>query len=281
MSLTAEERIARFIAMPKDRALNSYRAHKGKKTEIIKELAQRIGDVRALATPASVRLLNEKLKAFERKCEDIELAIDHLCTIAPERPDKLLAKLSAMTVEKIKINSEICEVYTAAPPETQNFLEPIKIAPTDTLENKVKIRTDLKPDTLSVDSTPVEYKLWAKSWRLFNLGSNYTVVSVLEQQQELLQLLDKALASKLQSKISKDTPIFPEQDHANAQARFKGSSVMEVLDKIFRESNPVFRQRCELIHLKPNKGEKFSSYMSRLIEMSEECDLHWPNYTPE
>ena len=87
MSLTAEEQMARFIAMPKDRALNSYRAHKGKKTEIIKELAQRIGDVRALATPASVRLLNEKLKAFERKCEDIELAIDHLCTIAQEKQD--------------------------------------------------------------------------------------------------------------------------------------------------------------------------------------------------
>ena len=60
MSLTAEERMARFIAMPKDRALNGYRAHKGKKTKIIKELAQHIGDVRALATSASVRLLNEK-----------------------------------------------------------------------------------------------------------------------------------------------------------------------------------------------------------------------------
>ena len=49
---------------------------------------------------------------------------------------------------------------------------------------------------------------------------------------------------------------------------------MEVLEKIFREYNPVFQRRCELIHLKPNKGEKFSLYMSRLIEMSEECDLH-------
>ena len=85
MNSTVEERMARFIVMPKDRALNSYRAHKGKKTEIIKELAQHIDDVWALATPASLRLLNEKLKAFERKCEDIKLAIDHLCTTAPEK----------------------------------------------------------------------------------------------------------------------------------------------------------------------------------------------------
>ena len=59
-----------------------------------------------------------------------------------------------------------------------------------------------------------------------------------------------------------------------ATTRFKSGSVMEVLENIFRESNPVFRRRCELIHLKPNKGEKFYSYMLRLIEMSEECDLH-------
>ena len=87
-------------------------------------------------------------------------------------------------------------------------------------------------------------------------------------------LLDKSLASMLQSKIADDTPIFPKQDHANAPIRFKGGSVMEVLEKIFRESNPVFRQRCELIHLKSNKGKTFSPYISRLIEMSEECDLH-------
>ena len=92
-------------------------------------LAQHIDDVRALATTASVRLLNKKLKVFERKCEDIELTIDHLCTTAPEKQDELLAELTAMTTEKMDINSEICQVYTAAPPETQNFFEPIKLAP--------------------------------------------------------------------------------------------------------------------------------------------------------
>ena len=81
-----------------------------------------------------------------------------------------------------------------------------------------------------------------------------------------MQLLDKALVH--------DTPIFPKQDHVNAPTRLKGGCVLEVLEKIFRESNPVFRRTSELIHLKPNKGETISSYMSRLIQMSEECDLH-------
>ena len=131
MSLTAEERMGRFIAMPKDRALNRELKRDPFSAPILCDL---------LHTGPKLEL-NEKLKAFERKCEDIKLAIDHLCTIAPERQDELLAELSSMTVEKIEIDSEICEVYTAAPPETQNFLEPIKIAPNDIRENKVKIRT--------------------------------------------------------------------------------------------------------------------------------------------
>lgn len=117
----------------------------GQENRLIKERAQYIEDVRALATPASVRLLNKKLRAFDRKCEDIELAIDHLCTIVPEKQDKLLAELTAMTTEKIETDSEICQVYTASQPETQNILEPIKLSLNKAKDNKVKIRSDLNP----------------------------------------------------------------------------------------------------------------------------------------
>ena len=82
-------------------------------------------------------------------------------------------ELTAMTMEKIDVDSEICLVYTASPPETHNILKPIKLSPTDAKDNKVKIRLDLKPDILGADRTPVEYKLWAKSWWVFYLGSNY------------------------------------------------------------------------------------------------------------
>ena len=162
-----------------------------------------------------------------------------------------------MTAEKMEINSEICQVYTAAPPDTQNFLEPIKITPSDNRKSKVKIRADLKPDTLSVDSTPVEYKFWAKSWRVFNLGSNYSIGTRTATGPHTTRQGPGIQTPKQNLRRHPQIP--------NAQARFKGGSVMEVLEKIFRESNPVFRQRCELIHLKANKGEKLSSYMSRLI----------------
>ena len=88
MSLTVEERMAQFLGITKEQALNSERAHKGNKTEILKELDQCINHERTLATPASLRLLNKKLKTFEQKCEDIELAIEHLCAIAQEKQGK-------------------------------------------------------------------------------------------------------------------------------------------------------------------------------------------------
>ena len=84
-----------------------------------------------------------------------------------------------------------------ARPETQSILESIKLTPADTKHLKVKIRWDLKPDILGIDSTEVEYKLLAKSWQVLFLGYNYKVVPILEQQQALMQLLNKSMASKL------------------------------------------------------------------------------------
>ena len=270
-SAKVDIRMARFMAMPRDKALRSYATHKGKKTELLKEISNRIQDVKGLATPTSVRLLNEKINAFKEKCEDIELAIDVLMTIAPEKEQELHNDMEEMTRDKMQVDKEVCQVYTEAPVEARELLNPARPPPQNTVENKVKVRTDLKPEILSSDSTPVEYKIWAKSWKVFYMGSNYQVAPLIEQQQALLQLLDKALAAKVRGRIGDDTPIFPTGDE---EIRTRGGSIMEVLETTFRTSNPVFRRRCELIHTKPNKGEKFSTYMARLIEMSEECDLH-------
>ena len=273
MQNEVEKRMARFLAMPKEKAIRSYAAHKGKKTEALKEITNRLEDVKTLATPTSVRLLNERIRAFEQKCEDIELAIDVLVTICPEMNDTLAADLEAMTRDKIQLDKEVCQAYTNAPAEARDLMDPIRAGPTNANnEVKVKVRTDLKPEILTADSTPVEYKIWAKSWKVFFLSSNYNIAPLIEQQQAIFQLLDKALAAKVRSRIGDDTPIFSNED--DEETRFRGGSVMNVLENTFRISNPLFRRRCELIHMKPSKGEKFSNYMARLIEMSEECGLH-------
>ena len=56
-------------------------------------------------------------------------------------------------------------------------------------------------------------------------------------------------------------------------ARPQGTSCFAILETHFKVRNPLFKQRSELLKLKPTHGEQFTSYMSRLKETSEECDL--------
>ena len=194
----------------------------------------------------------------------------------PAKSDDWLKELQAMSTEQAQLDKELCDAYKKAPKEQQNIFEPLKIQTTAAPKEapKVRVRNDIKPDQLCNDNTPVEFKLWAKAWRVFYIGSNLQIAELEEQQQALLHLLDRPLASKLRNKIDHGTPIFPEPGADQMDIRNKGGSALEVLDKIFRESNPVFKQRCELLNMKPNKGEQFSAYMSRIIEASEECDLN-------
>ena len=56
-------------------------------------------------------------------------------------------------------------------------------------------------------------------------------------------------------------------------ARPQGTSCFAILETHFQVSNPLFKRRSELLKLKPTQGEQFTSYMNRLKETSEECDL--------
>ena len=269
-----EERMARFLKMTPTQAVHSFNAHKGKRTEYVRQVVLRLADLALLTTPASVRILKERVEKYQQKCEDIELCVEHLCVIQPDREDVWLKELKSISTEQAQLDTELCEAYNKAPAAQKNILEPLKASPADSKDTqKVRVRNDIKPEQLCNDNTPVEFKLWAKAWRVFFIGSNLQVADLEEQQQALVHLLDKPLASKLRNKIDDGTPIFPDPQAEDMDIRHKGGSVLEVLEKIFRESNPVFKRRCELLNMKPSKGEPFSAYMSRLIESSEECDL--------
>ena len=58
------------------------------------------------------------------------------------------------------------------------------------------------------------------------------------------------------------------------EVRPQGTSCFAILETLFQVSNPLFKQRSELLKLKPSQGEQFTSYMTRLKETSEECNLH-------
>ena len=56
--------------------------------------------------------------------------------------------------------------------------------------DKVKIRVDLKPETLTNDATPLEFRIWTKEFKVFFQSSNLGKGNKIGQQQALIKLID-------------------------------------------------------------------------------------------
>ena len=148
--------------------------------------------------------------------------------------------------------------------------------------HKVKIRTDLNPETLTNNATPVEFRISTKEFKVFFWISNLGKRDRIEQQQALIKLINSVLAAKLRGKIDDDTPVITKINVAQnmageavpLDARPQGTSCFAILESHFQISNPLFKRRSKLLKLKSSQREHFTSYITRLKEPSEQCDLH-------
>ena len=121
--------------------------------------------------------------------------------------------------------------------------------------DKVKIRVDLKPETLTNDATPIEFRIWTKEFKVFFRSSILWKGERIEQQQALIKLIDSVLAAKLRGKIY---DVFTEAAAAHNMAgeavpmdgRPQGTSCFAILETHFQVSNPLFKHRSELLKLR-------------------------------
>ena len=172
-----------------------------------------------------------------------------------------------MAIERARLDKEVTHCLLLAPKETA----PIRVEQAQEID-KVKIRTDLNPETLTNDATPVEFRIWTKEFKVFFRSSNLGKGDKIKQQQALIKLIDSVLAAKVRGKIYDNTPVFTEVVAAHnmagkavpLDARPQGTSCFAILKTHFHVSNPLFKQRSELLKLKPSQGEQFTSYMTRL-----------------
>ena len=120
----------------------------------------------------------------------------------------------------------------------------------------------LKPEKLSKESSPVEFKLWCQKFRAFYQASNFQVLAVETQQEYVYALIDQYLHQYLKSKVANDTPIFGDTD-----------SVMAYLKDEFEQLYTTFTRRYDFFKLHHFPKQNFSEFLVKLKAMSVEADL--------
>ena len=111
----------------------------------------RIHNVKTLQTPTSITKLHEAIEKYPKKCEDIEVCIESLMVIDAINTAEYVKEIDNMTTERARLDKEVTDCLLVAPKETT----PIRIEQPQEID-KVKIRVDLKPETLTNNATPVK-----------------------------------------------------------------------------------------------------------------------------
>ena len=126
-----------------------------------------------------------------------------------------------------------------------------------------KANTALRPDKLTIESTPQEMRIWTEQYRAYHRTSNFDALDERSQQAYLKQCLDATLRMRLERKLDGRTPIFGPIDSCYAY-----------LQEEFLERYPLFNRRLTFFRYEQQQGQSMSDYVLKLRQMYEEADIH-------
>ncbi len=119
-------------------------------------------------------------------------------------------------------------------------------------------------ETLSLDMSPAELRLWIGSLRAWYDFNNMQGLTIPQQQRFLYNVLDSNLSSNLERRIHPDTPIFSDNDE----------SCIRILQEFFDLHYPLIQCRAQYFHYIQGDHQHFTEYLNSLQQLGAEADLH-------
>jgi hypothetical protein len=122
----------------------------------------------------------------------------------------------------------------------------------------------LKPDKLTAEHTPVDYKVWRERFDVYYSSSMMSAASVREQQAYLFACVDVSLDKRIRPYIFPTTPIY-------STPTDKGC--LEMLEDEFLDIHPVLVRRVDFLQERQKPGQSVAEFVAQLEALSGEADL--------
>ena len=124
----------------------------------------------------------------------------------------------------------------------------------------------MKPDKLTLENSPIEYKHWMKRFRAFYRTSQLEKHNVADQREYLNECLDASLAGIMEVKAP-DTLLVLSNDPAER-------TCLSILDQIWQDRYPLNVRRHEYFGLKFMGGlQDVQAFVSQLEELASVADI--------
>ena len=125
-----------------------------------------------------------------------------------------------------------------------------------------KANDTLKPDILSLDNSPLEFRQWKRKFRAFYDGSFLKNSTLAEQQSYVLNFVDADLNGHLLGHVAIDTEVWTDD------------GLVAILTDLFNARYPLFSRRMDFFRFQRTKGQAVSSFIAKLVQLGTEADLN-------
>lgn len=264
----------------KESMAGSFGAHRGHRKRLANSVKTAVQNFTSMKSEGSAVHAWEAMKAFKKKCEDIDHAAEYFLTKFPDMDGDVSGVLDAAAVENDLIDSMYFKALgtfsVREPGSLANQMNAqLPAAPAAARPRKVEPRKDLSPGTLASDTTPAAVENWVKRYEVYYESSNFNLAGLREQQMNLLGFLENSLRERVQATTTDDTPIFRVPNEARDRIENRGGilSVVDVIKNCFKESLPIDIRRENLFSMKVRDGEPMTDFMLRVKSVALQCDL--------
>ena len=141
-------------------------------------------------------------------------------------------------------------------------------APAAANERTNRPLAELKPATLTLETSPAMFRDWQECYRSYYTTSRMDRMTAREQQSFLKACMDFDLRTRLVTKADETAPIF-----TPAAGEGDVMSCMGTLKAIFEKAYPLSRKRHDFMSISQAPGQSMSSYIAANRRRGREADL--------
>ena len=243
----------------------------------------------ASMTEADITAMENYLKAVQEAKRNIDECYLELCLQLPDRAAEYQAKVD--TLESSYSNYvNLCsnrteEIRDSIAQAVQDRIDQLEReqklrlavaaaqsapAPTAAAGNatgtpvrpaQMKPISDLKPNKLNRNASPLELNNWIRAYTAYATASNFSVTNHDVQRGFVYSCLEDDLQEFVSSKVSANTPVFGD------------NGVIDIIQKRFEVKYPLFTKRLQYFKYEQGKGQSFSEFRAQLQKLHEEANI--------
>ena len=255
--LTAAEAAART---KKIAALHgSIRAHKGHFTRRTQSVTRCLPLVTANSSPAAAKVLEEEYRALDDRYNRVLLVYDELLDlmVTKEEQDDVHQRMADLDEEfqgtRHHVLQALNEARAPRPAPAQ--------APEGARVKRTRVNAELRPEKLTVQMTPCEFRTWMDRFGAYYSTSDMDVNTVVEQQAYLFACLEPVIERKIKEFIDAQTPVYGP------------NGCMARIEEVFMEKYPLFTRRLAFFRYTQQSGQTFSDFVAELQRRGDEASL--------